>query len=117
MAAHVLEILHARSCPHVRLALTHVREAFRAIRAPIDIDLRLVCVETRAEAVEHRLRGSPTIRVDGVDVAGAAVRRPLGIYPRSYGAGVTAAAYAPPTEMIARALERVVNATSPLRSR
>lgn len=108
MATHVLQILHSRACPHVRLALTHVREAFTVLAAPIDIELRLVCVETPAEAVEHRLRGSPTIRVDGVDVAGSAVRRPVGIYARSYGAGVSAEAHAPSTEMIARALSRFV---------
>lgn len=106
MTMHLLEILHARYCPHVRLALTRVRDAISLVGAPLDIELRVVCVDDRADAVRRRLRGSPTIRVDGVDVEGTVVRLPVGTYSRSYAGTELGGSHAPRVDVIARALEK-----------
>lgn len=87
-------------------AMDRVRSV--AARLGIEIDLRSVRVESPNDAVRERFLGSPTVRVNGVDVdPSAGDRRDFGLSCRMYGsAGI-------PTEaMIATALTRVAPASS-----
>lgn len=62
-----LEFLYFEDCPSHEQALAMLLEVMseQAINAPIEITQ----VETDAEAQQHRFYGSPTIRVNGVDIA------------------------------------------------
>jgi hypothetical protein len=61
-----VEVLFFDGCPNVDIATTHAREAIARIGA--SARLHLVRVEGDADAVRRRFLGSPTIRVDGLDV-------------------------------------------------
>jgi len=64
--AVAVEILHTAQCPHWRsvgeLADRIAREE------GIAVALSQTCVETADEAVRRRFPGSPSVRVEGVDV-------------------------------------------------
>ncbi|HXF82536.1 MAG TPA: hypothetical protein VNN19_07280 [bacterium] len=62
-----IEFLYWEECPSHEQALARLREvlAEEGIRAPIEI----VRVDTEEEARRLRFPGSPTIRVDGTDIA------------------------------------------------
>ena len=62
-----VELLYWAGCPSHPKALADLREAL--VRAGLDPDSVIVReVETEPEAAAQRFIGSPTIRVDGVDV-------------------------------------------------
>jgi hypothetical protein len=54
-------------CPNWQLADRRLRDALREIHQA-DADVRLVAVETDAEAAASGFAGSPTFTVDGVDL-------------------------------------------------
>jgi len=62
-----VEFLYLDDCPsHERaLALLHEVMAEEQIQAPVEI----VEVKTEAEAEQYKFYGSPTIRIDGGDIA------------------------------------------------
>ena len=73
MATPVVEILYFDGCPNHDPALELVERI--ALELGVDIDLRLVDVQTPDDAQRLRFLGSPTIRVNGQDVEPAAAER------------------------------------------
>ena len=61
-----IELLYFDDCPSWKNALADLR-AVLAEQGP-EPDVRLIRVETVAEATENRFVGSPTIRVNGADL-------------------------------------------------
>jgi hypothetical protein len=61
-----IEILFSDGCPNVELAIRRVREAMA--KCDVFAELHLVRIGEEADAVERGFLGSPTIRVDGLDV-------------------------------------------------
>jgi hypothetical protein len=59
-------VLSFADCPHARAAVALVEQVARD--TAVDIDLQMIDVPNRAAAVERRFLGSPTIRVEGLDV-------------------------------------------------
>lgn len=78
-----IELLYFDGCPN-HAALLPLLRALLAERG-IDAEVQLLRVES-AEAAEHeRFLGSPTVRVDGIDVeVGAEERRDFGLKCRIY---------------------------------
>ena len=96
-----IEVLYVLDCPHHSSAVKQLRDVLLAegVRAEINE----VTVTDAKAAEEHRFRGSPTIRINGQDIAGES-HSPLPfavacrIYPGAKEAGV------PPLEMMQRAV-------------
>lgn len=63
----IVEILHVPGCANLELARRRVREAADRAGAPVDVRERVVTDE--ALAAEVGMAGSPTILVEGRDVA------------------------------------------------
>jgi len=97
------DILHFDDCPNVDVAADRVRTV--AAGLGIEIHLRFVRVESAEEAVRERFLGSPSVRVNGVDIdSSARDQYDFGLSCRMYaGAGV------PPDAMIAAALTRAAS--------
>lgn len=93
-----LEILYFQGCPHYEPTVERVRDVLRA--KGLDVDIHEVEVRNETEAQSLRFLGSPTIRIDGVDVEPSAEERTeFSLSCRMYGgSGI------PPSEMVARAL-------------
>ena len=93
-----VELLHFDGCPNVALAAERIRTV--AAGLGIAVDLKLVHVESPEDAVRERFLGSPSVRVEGVDIDPSAQdRSDFGLSCRMYaGAGV------PSEAMIAEAL-------------
>lgn len=104
MSIRVVDVLFFDGCPNVDDAVERVRSAAAAANLP-DVDVRLVRVETEEEAARTGFLGSPSVRVDGVDVELAARARAdfalqCRVYPKE-GGGLDGA---PPVEWIRAAL-------------
>ena len=65
---HVIEILYTERCKFLPLAVERVRQALALRGTELDVEVRLVLVESFGEAVARRFRGSPTVRIDDQDV-------------------------------------------------
>jgi hypothetical protein len=63
-----IEILFSNRCPYVKLAIFRVLAILGKSRPDQDIEVKLIHVESIADAVRRHFPGSPTIRVDGRDV-------------------------------------------------
>ncbi len=61
-----VELLYYPECPSHERALELLQEALEAegVEAPIE----MIRIETQAEAEAHRFIGSPTIRIEGIEV-------------------------------------------------
>jgi hypothetical protein len=78
-----VEVLVFEGCPNVEATLAQVRTAIAATNEPAD--LKIVHVESDEAAVRLRFLGSPTVRVDGIDVdASAGDRDDYGLQCRIY---------------------------------
>jgi hypothetical protein len=69
MATPDIEFLWWEGCPSTDRALADLREALTDVGLT-GVEIRTREVRTDEEAVEPRFRGSPTILIDGIDVAG-----------------------------------------------
>ena len=65
---HVIEILYTERCRSLPLAVRRVRHALSLREDHLDVEIRLILVESLAEAVSRGFRGSPTVRIDDRDV-------------------------------------------------
>jgi arsenate reductase len=65
----VIEVLVTPECPHAGAAVELVRDV--AARIAPEVEAQISTVRTPAEAKERSFPGSPTIRVNGVDLEGA----------------------------------------------
>lgn len=78
-----VEILYFEDCPNHEQTRMLVERLARQLR--IEPEIRLLEVADPDRAVELRFRGSPTVRVDGVDVEpGAEERRDFALACRIY---------------------------------
>jgi hypothetical protein len=78
-----VELLFWEGCPSHPRALADLREAMTELGLdPAEIVVREV--PTDADAMGERFVGSPTIRIDGVDVQPPAQREPFGLTCRVY---------------------------------
>lgn len=112
MRPHVIEVLYRERCPFVALAIERVRDVLGQLSLDVDIEIRLVRVDTMEDAVARRFHGSPSVRVDGVDVDPRASSRPFGTHPRGYvDEGVVDRA--PPMSWILATLTRAFGSAAP----
>lgn len=78
-----IEVLYVDHCAHYSQCLSQLKELLR--REEVDADLHMVPVASEEEAQRQRFLGSPTVRVNGVDVEpGAASRTDFGVQCRLY---------------------------------
>jgi Alkylmercury lyase len=78
-----VELLYFDGCPSYEALLPRLRSLLAEAGVPDDVELRRV--ETEEEAVAERFLGSPTLRVDGVDVEpGAGTRDDFGLKCRLF---------------------------------
>jgi hypothetical protein len=77
-----VEVLVVSGCPGTELAIARVREAAEALQ--LETNLRFVIVENDEQARTHNFIGSPTVRVEGIDVEEDIANRPLGLACRLY---------------------------------
>ena len=90
-------------CPAIEATIEKARRAIAA--AKVDADLRVVVVSTDEEAERLRFLGSPTVRVDGVDVeASARERVDYGLQCRLYSVDGRPACIPPPADWITSVL-------------
>jgi hypothetical protein len=102
MRAKQVEVLVFEGCPNLEPILARAREAIA--RASVPADLRVVRVESDEDAKRLRFLGSPTVRVDGVDVEPARiVGENFGLQCRVYSVGGRLQG-APPVDWIDAAL-------------
>ena len=98
----VVEVLILDGCPNGPVAVDHARAAMSEVVT--DAELHLVVVRTVDEARTLRFLGSPSVRVDGLDVeVGAGGRRDFGLQCRVYALGDRLVG-TPPTQWITEAL-------------
>jgi hypothetical protein len=78
-----VELLYFEDCPNYEALLPRVRELVADVGEREEVELRRI--ETGDEARRQRFLGSPTVRVDGVDVdPDAAEREDFGLKCRLY---------------------------------
>ena len=78
-----VELLYFEGCPSYEQLLPRLRELTEAVGAGADVELRRV--ESIEAAERERFLGSPTVRVDGLDVEpGAEERGDFGLKCRLY---------------------------------
>ena len=98
-----LELLYVASCPNHEAFLPHLRSLL--LDAGVDAPIELVEVTSDEEAQRLRFLGSPTLRINGVDVdPSAAGRTEYGLQCRLY-PGETGVRGTPCDHWIQRALE------------
>lgn len=103
MSTQQIEIVYFAGCPNVALASERTREAIRIAGVPAHVSL--VEIKDADDAVTRRFLGSPSIRVDGIDVEPAARERDdFGLQCRVYAVGDRLEG-APPAAWIAAVLE------------
>ncbi len=96
-----VEVLYVPDCPHHSSAVNQLRDVLSA--EGVRTEINEVAVMDAKAAEEYRFRGSPTIRINGRDIAGES-HSPISfalacrMYPGAREAGV------PPLEMMQRAV-------------
>jgi hypothetical protein len=99
-----IELLFLEGCPGHAALMARTRELLD--EADIDEPVREICVDSDADVERERFLGSPTLRIDGVDVEpGADERTDYGIKCRLYRTDEGLGG-APPDEWVVAALSR-----------
>ncbi len=95
----MIEVLSFKGCPSHEPALALVREVVSELG--LDMEVREVEIHDEEDALRRQFLGSPSVRVDGVDIEpGAAERTQFAFGCRLYGAtGV------PPRDYLVKALQ------------
>jgi glutaredoxin len=78
-----LELLWWEGCPSTERAMAELREALIDVGLG-DAEIRTREIDTDADAQQAGFRGSPTILIDGIDVAGASDEDQIGLGCRVY---------------------------------
>ena len=101
-----VELLYIRDCPNHKRTVEMVRDVLRENGLPLDIFE--IVISTPAEAIGFSFPGSPTVRVDGVDVEpGSATPCDFAVTCRTYLVN-GARQGAPDREWIRKAIRRNV---------
>lgn len=99
-----VQLFYLDRCPFYGRALENLQEALRLEQVAADVDM--VQVADDADAHTKRFVGSPTVRIDGVDVEGPdAEKRGYGFGCRVYSDGARMTGW-PSVEQIRQALRR-----------
>ena len=98
-----IEFLYFDDCPSHERALELLEQAVQDEGVDARIDIR--CVETEEEAEAYRFPGSPTIRVNGVDIDQDATP-PVGLSCRAYRLENGRISPLPPKEKIVSAIRQ-----------
>ena len=78
-----IELLYFDGCPHHDELLPHLEELLA--RTGHAVEITLIRIDTPEQAEQHRFLGSPTVRLDGIDIdPTAAERDDYGIKCRLY---------------------------------
>jgi hypothetical protein len=102
-----IELFYFDGCPSYARLLPRLRELLADAGMPGEIELRRV--ESPEAAVAERFLGSPTVRIDGVDIEPEASERcDYGLKCRLYRTA-NALQGTPPEEWVTRALKDVRN--------
>ena len=98
------QLYYFDGCPSAKQALENLRLALRGEQLPDEIET--IAVTSEEDAVAKRFIGSPTIRIDGVDVEGPeAEQRGYGFGCRVYSDGTATVGW-PSVDQIRQALQR-----------
>ncbi len=102
-----IELLYFSGCPTYQETEALIEAAVRSLAVPAEISLQEVA--TQEDAVRLEFLGSPTIRVDGVDIDPVArSSTDYGLKCRVYRNG-NRFAVVPPTELLERAIKEARN--------
>ena len=94
-----IQVLYFEDCPNYKPALELIQRT--ADEIGVDTDIELVYIDSGETADANRFLGSPTIRVEGIDIDPAARdRKDFGLSCRRYGSSGV-----PTREMIVDALK------------
>jgi len=104
-----IEFLYFDGCPSYQTALKYLEEVIKEQK--LDVHVEMVKIESDEEALKNRFLGSPTIRVNGLDIEpGAQERGDFSMCCRVYfEAGKMTAC--PSKELIRHALEEAYEQT------
>jgi hypothetical protein len=102
-----VEFLYWEECPSHERALELLREVLRDASLPDNV--RIVEVETDQEAEDLSFPGSPTIRVNGVDIEPEVDDAAIGLTCRAYRNSRGKITPLPPKELIVRAVDAARN--------
>jgi len=102
---NVVEVLYTDQCPFWREALRLVEEVANGLKA--DVTIRKVKVSNDKEAKKLKFPGSPTVRINGVDIDPAMKETEGYIGCRIYMHEGRSFEY-PPKQMIKSALQRMI---------
>ena len=81
-----IEVFYFEGCPSFPKAMDQVKSVLR--EEGLDVAIEPVAVETHEDALTHRFLGSPSIRVNGLDVeVQSREREDFGLKCRLYGRG------------------------------
>lgn len=83
MSAPRIELVWWEGCPSTERALSELREALAEVGLD-GTEVRTIEIETDEDAAQAGFRGSPTILIEGVDVAGGDPDEPTGLTCRVY---------------------------------
>lgn len=97
-----IEFLYFPGCPSHEEALARLQAALR--RLGVGDEIRVVCVDTEAQARGHAFTGSPTIRINGKDIDPSGAKQPAGLGCRVYFKADGRATPLPPDELIESAI-------------
>jgi len=98
-----VDVLVFEGCPNVEATLGAARRAITV--AKVEAELRVVVVASDEDAERHRFLGSPSVRVDGVDVdVSVCGRADYGLQCRLYALAGRLACVPPPAAWITSAL-------------
>ncbi len=100
-----VEVLVVSGCPSTELTVARIREAADALG--LETNLRFLIVDSEEQAQAMGFKGSPTVKVEGIDVDESAEERPVGLTCRLYPVG-DVLEHAPPLSWIRDALARAV---------
>jgi hypothetical protein len=78
-----IEVLFWQGCPSYPAALDDIRQAL-AVLGGLEAKLDMLDIETEAQAAREGFIGSPTIRIDGVDVVPPPPDAPTSLTCRVY---------------------------------
>lgn len=101
-----VQFLYYEDCPSHEEALARLREVMQ--EEGIDSEIEIVKVETEEQAQEHRFVGSPTILVDGQDIASPEPGTRFGLACRAYTLEDGRISPLPSRDMIRKALRPAV---------
>jgi mercuric ion transport protein len=110
-----VEVLYIAGCPNHKPAVRRVRDVLGSAGLPEVVQEVEVCTQADAEAM--RFLGSPTVRINGLDVeSGARAVRHFGLGCRSYAENGRRSGL-PSSELIRRAVQEIAAGPPALRAR